>query len=112
MSDSRYGEYKQSKLPKPSRGRRVHGSGEDDGKFWRCSNCNFINNLDVRPVSDRVSYSGSEADVFDERLDNSSIVEDGYVVMTNNTGMGFWERHSIAIDYHSGCAFCGKPNYA
>ena len=51
-SKSKYIQIKQSRVPTRKRSRKVFGSGEDDGKWFRCWNCGFINNIDRNAVGD------------------------------------------------------------
>jgi hypothetical protein len=112
--NSRYGEFSQRRTPPVMRGRKVPGSEEDDGKFWKCR-CGFINNIRLRRESDRVSFSGSEANVYDSVVlsgqDDAQSLDTGTSGIVNNEGKYQFEYHALGMDYHVGCAFCGRARY-
>jgi len=111
-SQSSYNEIKRSKIPHAKRKIKLRGSGEDDGKFYRCWNCGFTNDIDRNAVgdSDGVTYTIGT-------LPNEQNVNKGYevsnsgdVVLVEDSPV-FSERHNIGASAHSGCALCGSMNY-
>lgn len=111
---SKYNQIHQTRAPKRKRTIRVAGSGEDEGKWYRCWNCGFINNIDRNIVGDGegISYTSTYVpfgykDVqtvsgTDTMMD-VSIDDDAEVVM-----MGSLVYASEAV---AGCSFCGCKNY-
>lgn len=78
---SKYGQFGNRRPPHKKRTIRIPGSGDDDGKWFRCWNCGFINNID------RNAIGQGEGDI-------SSVT------------LGV-----VDVDVAGGCSLCGSLNY-
>ena len=125
MSDHhRHTTYSQKSAPRRKRALQLVGEFEDSGKWYRCWNCGFINNIDRNQVAD--SFTGG---------DNSQVQEyDGLTPTAFGTGdpryamlaLGFGSIRLMQLDASGavmtpqvsrstkitgGCSFCGCLNY-
>jgi hypothetical protein len=81
-----HGKYSQTRLPRQKRTIEVPGSLEDSGKYFRCWNCGFINNVERNQLGE---VSGSIP-----------------ITYTDTDGNTKYKPDVVA-----GCAFCGCTNY-
>ena len=122
-SYSKYNEIRRHPVPKRKRSIKIAGSGEDDGKWYRCWNCGFINNVDRNLTGDG-NGNAYEIGVIPSTYPNGQTSHGdtgtplsinmnlhGRFVMLNTTGLIFSERHNVGSYAERGCSFCGCENY-
>ena len=111
-NQSRYNEIQQRRSPHKKRTIRVYGSGEDSGKWYKCWNCGFINNIDRNAVGDgdgRSYFIGILPNETNKNVGFEMSVSGKDVLMSANpTGQ---EKHNIGMQAIAGCSFCGCMNY-
>ena len=109
---SRYNETRSNRVPHQKRTIKLAGSGDDDGKWYRCWYCGFINNIDrnVTGSGEGLSYSVGviDNDIKGNATKSFMIGNSGTSVILKD---GFSERHNIGAYSVSGCSFCGCKNY-
>lgn len=109
-SQSNYNEIKRSKIPHAKRKNKLRGSGDDDGKYYRCWNCGFTNNVDRNVVGD-----GEGLTYTINTLPNEQNVNLGYEISTSGEAVlidsAVQEKHAISAHSQAGCALCGSMNY-
>lgn len=106
-SESKYSQFGSKRPPHEKRTIKIQGAKEDDGKWYRCWHCGFINNVDRNAVGDGEGLSYSVATLPNS---DSTIGLGGTIVLLNQNPV-FTERHNISPDAVSGCSFCGCKNY-
>ena len=139
-NQSKYTVIKQTRVPRKKRTIKVYGSGDDDGKWYRCWHCGFINNIDrnivgdgeglayqitidgvTYPVADpspssMVNYTYGDGTYFgDGSIDGSGT---NYAPGALQTFVGVTGKAGVTTSYMSvesvavsGCSFCGCKNY-
>ncbi len=115
--DSKYGEFSYKRPPHKKRTIRVDGAKEDDGQWFKCWNCGFMNNINRNMLGDGegLSYSGGSVDL--ESHANQANPSKNYLMNISgksvllNLNPVFTERHNIGSDAVSGCSFCGSLNW-
>ena len=91
MSDrSRHSQYSERRIPHDKRRISVYGEREDTGKWWRCWNCGFINDIDRSPV------------------DTGEFGRTGVSVKTYVDTDGITKYFPDVV---GGCKFCGSTNW-
>lgn len=105
-----YGIFSYKRLQRQKRTISINGAKEDDGKWYHCWYCGFMNNIDRNAIGsgEGLSYSGGFLGV--ETHTNSMLNNGGKSVLLNKNP-DFYERHNIGSDAVSGCSFCGCKNY-
>uniref|UniRef100_A0A6M3KU11 Uncharacterized protein n=1 Tax=viral metagenome TaxID=1070528 RepID=A0A6M3KU11_9ZZZZ len=111
------------KLAKRSRTLPIYGKGEDEGKFFRCWFCGFINNKDRNTLGDAESKSGdghtdyhglAQEDLYRGRsiscYEGIANYQVGMELGADGEPKGIVHDHKS--DISMGCAFCGSTNYA
>ncbi len=83
---NRYGTYQSTRLPREKKTIPLSGNLEDDGKFYQCWNCRFINHVNRAQIG----------------------VGSGASLTTYVDTDGVTKYKSVTS---SGCAFCGSKNY-
>jgi hypothetical protein len=110
---SKYNKISQKQVGRRKRSIQLQGSGEDDGKWYRCWYCGFINNIERNAVGDGegLSYSieANQNDIFDN-INRYLIGLSGSIVLMNNK-LPFSERHNVLSTAVAGCSFCGSLNF-
>jgi hypothetical protein len=101
----------------------IKGKGEDDGKFWYCSNCGFPCDIDRDELGDtsrdyHTDYfqpSLGTKQTFDNPKGSIMIVGhhlDAHILMElGSDGTPKEIRHSHKVDSGGGCPFCSTTNW-
>ena len=109
---SRYNETRINKIAKKKRSIKLNGSGEDDGKWYRCWYCGFTNNIDRNAIGDGEGLSYSVGVIDNDIKLNAT---QGHFIGNSGTNVilrkDFTERHNIGAYAVSGCSFCGSKNW-
>lgn len=108
MSDSsRHSAYSVKRLPRQKRSLRVYGEREDAGKWYRCWNCGFINNIERNTLLDSNGYAGHRFVGYSEAQDTTY----GGVTLIDEEGIIIVASEGYYPVVTAGCSFCGCTNY-
>ena len=114
-SYSKYNQISTKRPPHKKRTKKVQGSGEDDGRYYKCWYCGFTNRIDraALGVGEGNTYS---IGILDNQInpDNPiphSVSTTGNFVLIQTKGLVFDERHNVGSQASSGCAFCGSLHW-
>jgi len=83
---NRYGSYQTTRLPKQKKTISVLGHLEDEGKYYRCWNCGFVNHVQRNAIG---VGSGASTEAY---VDTDGVTKYKSIVT-------------------AGCSFCGSKNY-
>jgi hypothetical protein len=112
---SKYNQISQKQIGRRKRTIQLPGSGEDDGKLYRCWYCGFGgNNIDRNAVGDGEGLAYSV-----ELNDHDFIVNNAVGINIGTSGSAvllsafpvFTERRNVLSTAVAGCSFCASLNY-
>jgi len=107
-------QYQTTKLPKRSKTIPVKGYGKDNGRYFRCWNCGFVDDKDRNALGGSKERSGQTyGEAILLALEPSRGVLGGsinhfHTVVANN---GNGVKHEIIPVDTRGCSFCGTLNW-
>lgn len=115
MTDSsRYSEYgRHGRLPRQKRFKTLARAGADNGVWYNCWNCGFMNKVNRTSVGQGAGTGGitytiePEANVPKEGEQRTRIGLRGIFILQKTN---FSEKHNIVPTVGSGCPFCGSLN--
>jgi hypothetical protein len=122
MTRSRYIKTQRHKLPRHKRSQRLEGSFEDSGRWIRCWNCGFINDLSklsltgesgisVRDFSYENQDLADSGDPNNITLTLDQLDMEGVVLENGPDGSAVTDYYTPRIPVAvRGCAFCGCGN--
>ncbi len=102
---NRYGTYQSTRLPREKRTIPISGHFDDDGKFYRCWNCGFINHIDRAPIGVGSGISTVSG------VGMSWVDRDNQVWIDRSDYIFDDRSFSASSQVGSGCSFCGSRNW-
>lgn len=117
----RHTKYIVTRTPRKKRAMPLYGEGDDAGKYYRCWNCGFINNIDVATVGEGkgnsnavLEYDGltpgsyGTGDCVNLTLDNLHSIA---LMRSDSSGNPIQPDAPRYTVITGGCRFCGCMNY-
>ena len=117
---NRYGIHVQQRLPKRKRTIPLQGDLEDSGRYYRCWNCGFINDIERNQVGDGDGTTQLDAPeiamgsiLTDDVLSGVIILDDMFTLLENGSDGNpvTTYRHNNYLKVIGGCSLCGSRNY-
>ncbi len=117
---NRYGVHVQQRLPKRKITIPLPGDLEDSGRYYRCWNCGFINDIQRNRVGDGDGTTQLDAPEIatgawgtDDPLSKTIVLDDMFTILENGKDGNpiTTYRHNNYPQIIGGCSLCGSKNF-